>query len=91
MHVFIKIWIPAKAPATNVVRLESRILITYYHGRIGARIQLEVPEEPQSPHTHTQTVAALKYTSYALAGIVNMSNCQSIIKNDIEEVWDRFV
>ena len=47
-----QIWIPAKAPATKVVRLKSRILIAFYHGRIGARIPLEVPEKPQSPHTH---------------------------------------
>ena len=44
-----------------MVRLESRMLITYCYGRIGARILLEVPEKCQSPHTHTQTVAALKY------------------------------
>ena len=61
-------WIPAKAPATNVVRLESRILITFYHGRIGVWIPLEVPEKPQSPHTHTQTdMASLKYTSWPAA------------------------
>ena len=53
---FMQIWIPAKAPATKVVWLESRILITYNHGQIGARVPLEVPEEPQSPHTdrHSQ-------------------------------------
>ena len=67
MRVFIKIWIPAKAPATKVVWLESRILLTYYHDKIGARILLEVPEKCQSPHTHTQTVAALKYTSWPAA------------------------
>ena len=64
MRVFIKIWIPAKAPATKVVRLESRILLTFYHDKIGARILLEVPEKCQSPHTRTHAeVATLKYTS----------------------------
>ena len=47
-----QIGIPAKAPATKVVRLESRILITYYHGQIEAFILLEVPEKPQSPHAN---------------------------------------
>ena len=54
MRVFIKIWIPAKAPATKMEWLESRILLTYYHDKIGAWILLEVPEKPQSPHARTQ-------------------------------------
>ena len=54
MRVFKKILIPAKAPATQVVWLKSRILLTYYHDKIGARILLEVPEKCQSPHTHTR-------------------------------------
>ena len=66
-----EIWIPAKAPATKVVRLESRILITYYHGQIEAFILLEVPEKPQSPHTHTHTqtdMASLKYMMMMIDG-----------------------
>ena len=47
-----------------MVWLESRILLTYYHDKIGARILLEVPEKPQSPHARTHAeVATLKYTS----------------------------
>ena len=48
----------------KVVWLESGILLTYYHDKIGARILLEVPEKPQSPHARTHAeVATLKYTS----------------------------
>ena len=49
-----------------MVRLKSRILIAFYHGRIGARIPLEVPEKPQSPHTHTHTHRRSQIKEYEL-------------------------
>jgi hypothetical protein len=53
----------AKAPTTKAVWLESRILLTYYHGHIRARILVEVPKKSQSPHTHTRRLLLLNISN----------------------------
>ena len=79
-----QIWIPAKAPATNAVRLESRILMAFYHGRIGAWIPLQVPEKPQCPHAHTHTdKAKIKYMMMMM--IVDVTKPNLSLDNELPE------